>query len=1454
MRSSSSGDSGTKRSWRNTTTSSDGARLRGPAAAAAASYRQQQQQQPPPSPHKASTAAAAAMPLSRQQQQHAHHRSMRPNDYPTSSDRRRASGGGGRGEWRRSQQQKQQKLYRPPPPLHSPQQHHQYHHGGERRLSNNSSGSSSNGNHNNHRPKNISRDGVSLFAAAARRSSQPGGRFFAHEQQQQQQDSQRERPRNSMSSNYQIINFQSATASTMMTTSAPPPPPPLAAAQKYHHHMPLPPLSVTDASSSSFSGGLTPDASTEASSVASLGDTNSHNYNLSAINGNNKASAIPRQIQAAVVTTAAAAKTRTTTMGQRQENENWNDSNWKQQPHQQQHSKAESRGETTAATGDDTTRTTLQPTLTVPAAWAATTAGETTATAAAAAATRQGTTIGEDSTITSRASPRPPASAPRAKSSSSTTNSPVPHKKMLKVRTDAAMFELEAAPRMSSPSLSSSPTTPRTVFGLTTATSTTSFDPSSPTGCGDDVGTTIASRKIIMRSGKISPLPRKKMLKMRAQQQAKEQRLLEQQQGGGASMIIPPAPPLSPTKKSLVRIMADAAENNDTNNYLSNDVVNGRTEMPLLPFSNDETTSMFIIEKQKEVAAAAVAAPLTKAASSSTKKNATQSSTLAATTTTTTSPASSSATTPIASPESSAIAPSMTKPDLALIHVGSRVAVYWDGEDEYFKGTVTKERSGRKTNFFLEYDDGDTEWINFAKATFRLVKKKRMTNKKRRDQQQQAEEQNESSSPLPSLLVTSSPPQEDEPSLELKSPDNNDPLIRDKEEDAPRLASKKSKKLKRLPKNNTALDGKSSLLEEPASKNIDSKEEEKSPSLPPLEEVQEGSDVASVDRVSSKKNKKRESFSDDLGDERLTAERGDVELSLDEIKEKKRLKSATKKARGNSNSTTKMSPLEPVADERSESTTTLEAGNLSKKEKHPLQAVEQPNMLATEPLFSVTDNAETKERMSLQKQQQEESRRQSQLQNEVAVQPQAENSVDSVSIIKSPLISSTEEIVPHSGPAKDDQSRWESFDFDKSMMDVDNWVAAACADQDSSDSETDEEELNQFAANMFGLGADVQASLVAKKKKTKKARKAAKQRELALLAEGGHADCYNNESIGIPAAFFLSDVQIPISEKVKMGRRKRAQPVPLLNAAQVAEPRPVPPTTKTIKIRKRATPSCADGVLSPVTKVAKLCPPQRAVPEVDHERLKIAKEESKRRKEEKRTLTPAEISAILGEDIPCSMAAESQWVRRSSRMPCRSFLESPKVMALIKNLKSNDPDMVILKMKKYISDPAAPTLLIDAALDALEENTNCEALYIQNFNEGMRDAQVRHLIKILQQPSCKIWCLNIGETYKVNRKTWKLFAKGLKKTKITHMYASEHTISGELKDYIRETIRKNRSKHNMHCDPDNLDTIIRCTHCWWNPINTKALRPHINKRGFGHILTDPEAQGLQGTASGATLT
>lgn len=237
------------------------------------------------------------------------------------------------------------------------------------------------------------------------------------------------------------------------------------------------------------------------------------------------------------------------------------------------------------------------------------------------------------------------------------------------------------------------------------------------------------------------------------------------------------------------------------------------------------------------------------------------------------------------------------------------------------------------------------------------------------------------------------------------------------------------------------------------------------------------------------------------------------------------------------------------------------------------------------------------------------------------------------------------------------------------------------------------------------------------------------------------------------------------------------------------------------------------------------------------------------------SLSAAQIRAILANDKDDSrnfQGSSSHWVRRSARQPSRSILNTSCVRALVDKLQMNDSDMVVLKMKKYLSDPDTPPVVLTAALEAMERNKNCEALYIQNFNEGMRDDQVLHLIRVLQRPECRIWCLNIGETYKVKMKTWKAFVRGLRRTKITHMYASEHTITPELKEEIRDIIRTNRKKHDMHINPDNLDVIIQCTHCWWNPINAAKLRPQLQQQGYEHLLLDKVGQGAKDAPSASS--
>lgn len=96
-----------------------------------------------------------------------------------------------------------------------------------------------------------------------------------------------------------------------------------------------------------------------------------------------------------------------------------------------------------------------------------------------------------------------------------------------------------------------------------------------------------------------------------------------------------------------------------------------------------------------------------------------------------------------------------------------------------------------------------------------------------------------------------------------------------------------------------------------------------------------------------------------------------------------------------------------------------------------------------------------------------------------------------------------------------------------------------------------------------------------------------------------------------------------------------------------------------------------------------------------------------------KALTDSEIRKILQQDSSAFGSDNSTWVRRSSRQPSKNLINSASVKDLLNRLQCNDSDMVVLKMKKYLNDPNVPPLVMDAALDALEENSNCQALYIQ---------------------------------------------------------------------------------------------------------------------------------------------
>jgi DNA mismatch repair protein MSH6 len=58
--------------------------------------------------------------------------------------------------------------------------------------------------------------------------------------------------------------------------------------------------------------------------------------------------------------------------------------------------------------------------------------------------------------------------------------------------------------------------------------------------------------------------------------------------------------------------------------------------------------------------------------------------------------------------------------DWDKIEIGSRVAVYWPDDDTFYNATVTKVQSDR-SKFYLEYDDGQCEFVDLRNERFKLL-------------------------------------------------------------------------------------------------------------------------------------------------------------------------------------------------------------------------------------------------------------------------------------------------------------------------------------------------------------------------------------------------------------------------------------------------------------------------------------------------------------------------------------------------------------------------------------------------------------------------------------------------------------------------------------------------------------------------------------------------------------
>lgn len=181
------------------------------------------------------------------------------------------------------------------------------------------------------------------------------------------------------------------------------------------------------------------------------------------------------------------------------------------------------------------------------------------------------------------------------------------------------------------------------------------------------------------------------------------------------------------------------------------------------------------------------------------------------------------------------------------------------------------------------------------------------------------------------------------------------------------------------------------------------------------------------------------------------------------------------------------------------------------------------------------------------------------------------------------------------------------------------------------------------------------------------------------------------------------------------------------------------------------------------------------------------------------SLSPLEIE-------PCSL--HDAYSKKSKRNPSSHQLSKADVNALLEKIRTNHSSTIVLKIKDHVSADIN-SLILDEVITSLYLNKVCQALYVQNLNQAMGDEQLVRLTSLLKKK--KIWCINLGENYNVSSYGWKIFCQELKKTYITHMYVSEHTISNKLKNEMRDNIRDNRKKHDRHKSVRNLKVISQCT-------------------------------------------
>ena len=284
---------------------------------------------------------------------------------------------------------------------------------------------------------------------------------------------------------------------------------------------------------------------------------------------------------------------------------------------------------------------------------------------------------------------------------------------------------------------------------------------------------------------------------------------------------------------------------------------------------------------------------------------------------------------------------------------------------------------------------------------------------------------------------------------------------------------------------------------------------------------------------------------------------------------------------------------------------------------------------------------------------------------------------------------------------------------------------SSSSDSDDDDSDTDDEEVMMWAAKMFGVAPSTTQNAEPNTASTESSGGSAVVGEIPATRPKLHIRLSHVKSSpktdqieAIACERESMGVEIQQQESVELVRKKLAKKAKKKKREKHPKDRNAGDENMVIDSAPRSDKKTSRKKEKKMKrKLKKMLREKKAQPEeeaVDEAAMEREMEENRRKREMAKPLTAAQIRAILGDDWDGGGGSGGDgWVRRSTRQPLRSFLNSKQMQGFLHKLKTNAPDMVVLKMKKYISDPNVPQVVIDGALEALELNTNCEALYIQ---------------------------------------------------------------------------------------------------------------------------------------------